>query len=50
MDSALGSDLAPVLGDLSQSEKLSEINPPLLYDTFSIVEAKVVAMSHDSKS
>ena len=29
VDSAQGSDLAFIFGDLSQSEKLSEINPPL---------------------
>ena len=29
VDSAQGSDLAPIFGDLSQIEKLSEINPPL---------------------
>jgi hypothetical protein len=29
MDSAQDSDLAPFLGDMSQSEKLSEIKPPL---------------------
>ena len=29
MDSALGSDLAPVLGDLSQSGTLFEIKIPL---------------------
>ena len=29
MDSAQGSDLAPSFGDVSQIEKLSEINPPL---------------------
>ena len=28
--SAQGCDLAPLFGDLSQSEKLSEIKPPLL--------------------
>ena len=31
MDSAQESDLAPFFGDLSQSEKLSEIKPPLQY-------------------
>ena len=30
MDSAQESDLAPFFGDLSQSEKLSEIKPPLV--------------------
>ena len=29
MDSAQESDLAPLFGDLSQNEKLSEIKPPL---------------------
>ena len=29
MDSAQGGDFAPIFGDLSQSEKLSEIKPPL---------------------
>ena len=29
MDSTQDSDLAPIFGDLSQSEKLSEIKPPL---------------------
>ena len=29
MESAQKSDLAPILGDLSQNEKLSEINLPL---------------------
>ena len=29
MQSAQESDLAPLFGDLSQSEKLSEIKPPL---------------------
>ena len=29
VDSAQGSDLAPIFEDLSQSEKLSEIKPPL---------------------
>ena len=29
MDSAQGPALAPIFGDLSQSEKLSEIKPPL---------------------
>ena len=29
MDSAQGSDLAPFLGDSSQSEKFSDIKPPL---------------------
>ena len=31
MDSAQGRDLVPIFGDLSQSEKLSEIKPPLNY-------------------
>ena len=31
MDSAQESDLAPFFEDLSQSEKLSEIKPPLQY-------------------
>ena len=30
MDSAQGSDLTPIFGDLNQSEKLSEIKPPLI--------------------
>jgi hypothetical protein len=30
-DGVKESDLAPFFGDLSQSEKLSEINPPLEY-------------------
>ena len=29
MDSTQGSDLEPIFGDWSQSEKLSEIKPPL---------------------
>ena len=29
MDCAQGSDLPPIFGDLSQGEKLSEIDPPL---------------------
>ena len=29
MDSAQGSDLAPIFGDLNNSGKLSEIKPPL---------------------
>jgi hypothetical protein len=29
VDSAQDRDLAPIFGDLSQSEKLSEIKPPL---------------------
>ena len=35
MDSAEGCDLAPFFGDLSQSEKLSDIKPEL--DKFSIM-------------
>ena len=31
MDGAQGSDLAPISGDLSQSEKFSEINLPLKF-------------------
>ena len=31
MDSAQDSDLAPFLGDLSQSEKRSEIKQPLVH-------------------
>jgi hypothetical protein len=30
MNSAQGNDLAPICGDLNQSEKLSKIKPPLL--------------------
>ena len=30
MDSAQGGDMAPIFGDLSQSEELSEIKPPLV--------------------
>jgi len=33
-DSAQDSDLAHVIGDLSQSEKHSDIKPPLLGDRF----------------
>jgi hypothetical protein len=29
LEDAQGSDLAPIFGDFSQSEKLSEIKPPL---------------------
>jgi len=29
IEDAKGSDMAPIVGDLSQSEKLSEIKPPL---------------------
>ena len=29
MDSGQGRDLVPIFGDLSQSEKLSEVKPPL---------------------
>ena len=38
MDSAQGCDLAPIFADLSQSEKLSEIEPPLAMNT---IPAKV---------
>ena len=30
MDIAQGNDLAPIFGDLSETEKLSEINQPLI--------------------
>ena len=30
MDSAQGRNMAPIFGDLSQSEELSEIKPPLV--------------------
>ena len=31
VDSAQGPDLAPFYGDLSQSEKISEVKPPLVF-------------------
>ena len=30
MDSAQGTDSAPIFGDVSKSERLSEIKPPLM--------------------
>ena len=43
MDSAQGSDLAPIFEELSQSENLSEIKPPLselIYLEFSWSESE----------
>ena len=37
---AQGRDLAPIFGDLSQSEKLSEIKPPLARVRYSIKRIK----------
>ena len=51
MDSVQGSDLAPVFGDVSQSEKVSEIKLPL--DTlqytasYDEIKQKVITQAND---
>ena len=42
MDSAQGCDLAPIFGDLSQIEKLSEIKPPLEDSLLNIEETILI--------
>ena len=42
MDSAQGCDLAPIFGDLSQIEKLSEIKPPLRDSLLNIEETILI--------
>ena len=49
MDSAQVHKLAPIIEDLSQSEKLSEIKPPLGLVTVKLVLLLVNAINHDNQ-
>ena len=49
MHSAQKSDLAPIFGDLSQSEKLSEIKPPLVPEVATLgLQLKELFLTHSA--